>query len=101
MAKTAVQTFILKIKVIKNMSIENPVIRKVFDDLDKFRDFCRFEAKDFDEADMYNAEAPIWIAYNKHQGWLRAKARAGASYDPNRRTRRPNPRFENNNAQRG
>ena len=33
------------------MSIENPIIRRVFDDLDKFRDFCRFEAKVFNEAD--------------------------------------------------
>jgi|TARA_R110000851_G_scaffold23708_1_gene69154 hypothetical protein len=81
------------------MSIENPLIRKVFDDLDKFRDFCRFEAKVFNEADMYNHEAPVWIAYNKHQGWLRAKARAGANYDPNRRKRSTNQRFNNNNNQ--
>lgn len=82
------------------MSIENPVIRKVFDDLDKFRDYCRYEAKAFNEADMYNNGSPVWVGYNKHQGWLRAKARAGASYDPNRRTRRPNPRFGNNNTPR-
>ena len=27
------------------MSIENPTVTKVFDDLDKFRDYCRFEGK--------------------------------------------------------
>jgi hypothetical protein len=78
------------------MSIENSVIRKVFDDLDKFRDFCRFEGKVFDEKDMYSHDSLTWIAYNKHQGWLRAKARSGSNYDPNRRSKRSNPRFENN-----
>ena len=48
---------------------------KVFNDLDKFRDFCRFEGKVFNEKDLYKTDAPIWIAYQKHQGWLRAKAR--------------------------
>ena len=48
---------------------------KVFNDLDKFRDYCRFEGKVFDEKDLYKKDAFVWIAYNKHQGWLRAKAR--------------------------
>ncbi|MDC0002750.1 hypothetical protein OAP94_00925 [bacterium] len=50
---------------------------KVFNDLDKFRDFCRFEGKVFNEKDLYKNDAPVWIAYNKHQGWLRAIARNG------------------------
>jgi hypothetical protein len=67
------------------MSIKDPVVRKVFDDLDKFRDFCRFEGKVFNEKDLYSKDAPVWIAYNKHQGWLRAKARnAGRNFN-NRR----------------
>jgi|TARA_B100001094_G_scaffold3114_1_gene2770 hypothetical protein len=48
---------------------------KVFNDLDKFRDFCRFEGKVFNEKDLYKTDAQVWIAYQKHQGWLRAKAR--------------------------
>ena len=48
---------------------------KVFNDLDKFRDFCRFEGKVFNEKDLYMTDAPVWIAYQKHQGWIRAKAR--------------------------
>lgn len=48
---------------------------KVFNDLDKFRDFCRFEGKVFNEKDLYKNESPVWQAYQKHQGWLRAKAR--------------------------
>jgi hypothetical protein len=59
------------------MSIKDPVVRRVFDDLEKFRDFCRFEGKVFNEADMYKKEAPVWIAYQKYQGWVRAKARNG------------------------
>lgn len=79
------------------MAYNFPPINKIFDDLDKFRDFCRFEAKPFNEADLYNNNAPVWIAYQKHQGWLRAKARAGANYDPNRRSKRSNTRFSNTN----
>jgi len=50
---------------------------RVFNDLDKFRDYCRFEGKVFNEADLYNKEAPVWEAYQKWQGWMRAKARNG------------------------
>ena len=58
---------------------------KVFNDLDKFRDYCRFEGKVFDEKDLYKQDAPVWIAYNKHQGWLRAKARNAGKKFNNRR----------------
>lgn len=60
------------------MSIKNHAVRKVFDDLDRFRDYCRFEGKVFDERDLYKESAPVWQAYNKYQGWLRAKARKNA-----------------------
>ncbi len=40
---------------------------KVFNDLDKFRDYCRFEGKVFNEADLYKKDAPMWIAYGKYQ----------------------------------
>ena len=46
------------------MSIELiPCIRKVFNDLDKFRDYCRFEGKVFNEKALYKNEDPVWIAY--------------------------------------
>jgi hypothetical protein len=48
---------------------------KVFNDLDAYRDYCRFEGKVFDEAALYKKDDPNWIAYQKYQGWLRAKAR--------------------------
>ena len=51
---------------------------KVFNDLDKFRDYCRFEGKVFNEKDLYKKDAPMWIAYGKYQNYLRAKARNGS-----------------------
>ena len=72
-----------------------PPVEKIFDDLDKFRDYCRFEGKVFNEADLYNKEAPIWEAYQKWQGWMRAKARNGGR-DFVKRERRSNTRFNNN-----
>ena len=52
-----------------------PPVSKIFDDLDKFRDFCRFEGHKFDESDLYKDGARVWENYKKHQNWLRAKAR--------------------------
>jgi hypothetical protein len=58
---------------------------KVFNDLDRFRDFCRFEGKVFNEKALYNKEDRNWEAYQKWQGWMRAKSRnAGKKYN-NRR----------------
>ena len=67
------------------MTIANPAVNKVFNDLDQFRDYCRFEGKVFDEKALYNKEDPVWIAYQKYQGWLRAKARnAGRNFQQRR-----------------
>ena len=35
-------------------------VTAIFDDLDKFRDFCRFELCDFNEANLYNRNSQIW-----------------------------------------
>jgi hypothetical protein len=50
---------------------------KIFDDLDKFRDYCRFEGKVFNEKDLYKEGTLSWDAYKKWQGWMRAKTRNG------------------------
>ena len=50
---------------------------KVFNDLDKFRDYCRFEGKVFNEKDLYKEGTHSWDAYKKWQGWMRAKTRNG------------------------
>ena len=66
---------------------------RVFNDLDKYRDYCRFEGKVFDEKALYNKEDPNWEAYQKWQGWMRAKARNGdRPFTPRPRK----PRFDNN-----
>jgi hypothetical protein len=57
------------------MAYNFPPVNKIFDDLDKFRDYCRFEGKVFNEADLYKKDAPVWQAYQKYQNYLRAKAR--------------------------
>ena len=38
---------------------------KVFDDLDKFRDYCRFEGRVFNEADLYKDESDVWQQYQR------------------------------------
>lgn len=58
------------------MAIQNTIVAKVFDDLDEYRDWCRFDGKVFDEKALYKKTDPNWQAYEKYQGWLRAKARA-------------------------
>ena len=58
---------------------------KVFNDLDKFRDYCRFEGKPFDEADLYKKDSWVWQSYMKHQNYLRAKARNAGRKFNNRR----------------
>jgi hypothetical protein len=57
------------------MAITNPVVNKVFNDLEAYKDYCRFEGKVFDEAALYKKNDPNWIAYQKYLGWKRAVAR--------------------------
>lgn len=59
------------------MAIKNKKVKKVFDDLDAYRDYCRFEGKVFDEKALYNKKDVNWQAYEKYQNYLRAKARGG------------------------
>ena len=57
------------------MAYNLPPVDKIFDDLDKFRDYCRFEGKPFNEADLYKKDSWVWQAYQKYLNYLRAKAR--------------------------
>jgi hypothetical protein len=70
-----------------NMAIEfnRNAYTKVFNDLDAYRDYCRFEGKVFNEKALYNKEDLNWQAYQKYQGWLRAKARNAGRKFNNRR----------------
>jgi hypothetical protein len=71
----------------KTMAIEfnRDAYNKVFNDLDKFRDYCRFEGKVFDEKALYNKKDANWQAYEKYQNYLRAKARNASRKFQNRR----------------
>jgi len=40
-----------------------PEVVKIFDDLEKFQDFCRFEMCEFNEANLYNRESQVWNNY--------------------------------------
>jgi hypothetical protein len=57
------------------MTIKNPVVNKIFNDLDDFRDFCCTEGYPYNEADLYKKDARVWQAYQKYKNWIRAKNR--------------------------
>ena len=40
-----------------------PDIVKIFDDLEKFHDYCRFEMVEFNPANLYNRDSQIWNNY--------------------------------------
>lgn len=42
-----------------------PDIVKIFDDLEKLHDFCRFELLPFNEADLYNRNSKVWQQYER------------------------------------
>ena len=42
---------------------KNPEVVRIFDDLDKFRDFCRFEGYRFNEKDLYSEKARAYQAF--------------------------------------
>lgn len=88
--RTAVKYFIPTLRLyeeLRKMAIEfnRQAYTKVFNDLDRYRDYCRFEGKVFDEKALYNKEDPNWEAYQKWQGWMRAKARNAGRKFNNRR----------------
>ena len=41
----------------------NPNIVKIFDDLEAYLDFCRFELRDFNPAELYKKDSENWKAY--------------------------------------
>lgn len=47
------------------MAQKFPPVKQIFNDLEKFRNWCRFEFKPFNEAYLYNDRSPIWRHYRK------------------------------------
>ena len=45
---------------------ERPEVVKIFNDLEQYRDFCRFEGRVFNEKDLYNKKS--WI-YRDFESW--------------------------------
>jgi hypothetical protein len=42
---------------------DKPEVVKIFEDLEKFRNFCRFEGYRFNERDLYNDKARTYRAF--------------------------------------
>lgn len=49
------------------MAYNFPPVDQIFSDLDKFRDFCRFEGRRFNEADLYREGSSIWEDFKRYQ----------------------------------
>ena len=58
------------------MNTNFPPINEIFDDLDKCRDYCRFEGKVFDEKDLYNEKSRVWRSYQKYLTWKANKKKS-------------------------
>lgn len=52
------------------MSIKNPVVNKIFDDLDNYLNWCKTEGKVYDEAALYNKNDTNWQQYEKYVSYL-------------------------------
>ena len=48
---------------------------KVFNDLESFRDNCKFEAKPFDEQSLYKKGDKVWEGYLSYQKYVERKNR--------------------------
>ena len=67
-----------------------PEVTKIFDDLDKLLDFCRFELLPYNPADLYNRNSKVWQAF-EHSQRPRTQWKGGnRKFDNNR------PRGNNN-----
>ena len=49
----------------KNTTKSNPNINQIFDDLDKYRDFCSTYGYRFDEAELYSSKSYTYRQFQK------------------------------------
>jgi hypothetical protein len=49
----------------KQTNKTNPRVTQIFNDLDKYRNFCRDFGYRFDEADLYANRSYVWRQYTK------------------------------------
>lgn len=50
-----------------------PDVKQIFKDLEEYRDWCRFEGKYFNEADLYNTRSKLWGQYQRYLHYKRNK----------------------------
>lgn len=72
---------------INNNVRPNPRTKKVFDDLDKYRNFCREFGYRFDEADLYANRSYMWRQYSKYLAGKEVKDQWDAFLNPVRTAR--------------
>ena len=51
----------------------NPRVTEIFEDLDKFQDFCRDYGYRYDESDLNNFKSYAWQQYSKFAAGKNAK----------------------------
>jgi hypothetical protein len=49
-----------------------PEVNKIFEDLDAYKDYCRFNMLKFDEKDLYRSDQ--YRRFEKHRHWLSRQA---------------------------
>ena len=49
-------------------------VKTIFEDLDAYRDYCRFNMLKYDEKDLYRSEQ--YRKFEKHRNWLARQAEA-------------------------
>lgn len=57
------------------MSNHFPPANQIFDDLDQYRDWCRYEGKKFNEADLYKNDSYLWQQYLRYQHYMKNKGK--------------------------
>lgn len=57
------------------MSYNFPPVEQIFDDLDEYRNWCRYEGKRYDESDLYNNRSQWWHQYLRYQHYKKNKGR--------------------------
>lgn len=71
------------------MTITNPVVNKIFVDLEAFREFCTTELSSSNEfyewnpANLYNEKSWIWRAYMKSKSPRKDKPKFQKNYNSN------------------
>lgn len=58
------------------MASNFPPVNEIFDELDRLRDFCRYEGHVFNEQSLYNKKDPVWQAYERWKHYKNAEHRA-------------------------